>query len=206
MPSIPSNNISLSLVLFLSHTLSHTVVSLLFFNGQHRGGETLSTKEVKFQSLFQGLPLQLLSKMSVNANAELRSVATKLDSPPRPPTLLDPWRTAGSLRHESMHTSSGAPYCDVPSLELFYLFISSPTRVSPAASSLFWLGLPFPYDRSPAHTQWRKQSQNSTFSSLRPATSSTQPHPLCNYQVSNSREGQMKGAAVLWSLVFSTQI
>lgn len=149
---MPSNNIPLSLVRFISHTLSHTLVSL-FFSGQHRGGKTIFTKEVKLQSLFQGLPLQLFGKMTVNPSAEPRSVATKLDSPPRAPTLLDPWRTAGSLGHEIIRTGRGAPYCDVPSLELFYLFISSPTHVSPAASSLFWLGLPFPDDKSPAHTQ-----------------------------------------------------
>ena len=153
-PVCPSNNIPLSLVLFLSHTLSHTSVSLFSSSMDNTGeGRPFLLRKVKLQSLFQGLPLQLLSKMTVNSNAELRSVVTKLDSPPRALMLLDPWRTAGSLGHESMRTGRGAPYCDVPSLELFYLFISSPTHVSPAASSLFWLGLPFPYDKSPAHTQ-----------------------------------------------------
>jgi len=136
-----------------SHLFTHLDFYLLFFNGQHRGEKTLSAEGVKLQSLFRGLLLQLLGKMTVNPNAELRNVATKLDSPPRSPMLLHPQRTAGSLGHESMRAGRGAPYCDFPSLELFYLFISSPTHVSPAASSLFWLGLPFPYDKSRAHTQ-----------------------------------------------------
>lgn len=80
-------------------------------------------------------------------------LTTKLESPPRDPMLLDPWRTAGSLRHETMKMARRAPYCDVPSLKLFYLYISTPTHVNLTASSLFWLGLPFPYDKSPAHTQ-----------------------------------------------------
>lgn len=39
----------------------------------------------RWRAAFQGLPLQLLSKMTVNPSAELRSMATKLDSPPRVP-------------------------------------------------------------------------------------------------------------------------
>lgn len=54
------------------------------------------------QSLFQGLPLQLLGKMTVNPNTELRIVVTKLYFPPGTSMILDLQRTADSLRHESM--------------------------------------------------------------------------------------------------------
>lgn len=203
-PVCPQIVCPLSLVLFL--LTPFCTAWFLSSSMENTRRNTVSTKEVNFSPFSKDCHYSCFSKMTVNPNAELGSVVTKLNSPPRSLMLPDPWRTAGSLRHENMHTGREAPCCDVPSLELFYLFNSSPTHLSPAASSLFWLGLLFPYGKFPAHTQSRKWSQNSTFSSLRPATSSSQPHPFCNYQVYNSCERQMKGAAVLQTSVFSTQI
>lgn len=195
LPSLPPNIPALLFYLFLTPFHTHWFLSSTDNTGEGR--------PFLLQPLFQGLPLQLLGKMTVNSNVELRIVVTKLYSPPRASMILDLRRTADSLRHESMCV--GRVYILWSSFSGTVLsFYLSLYPFKP--SSLFWLGFPVPYDKSPAHTQWRNQSQNSTFSSLRPATNSTQIHPFCNYQVSNSYEGQMKGAPVLQPPVFSTQI
>lgn len=142
--------------LSLLHCFSLTPFCTAWFLSSSTGNmgrNTLSTKKVNFSPFSKDCHYSCFSKMTVKPNAELGSVVTELDSPSRSLVLSDPWRTAGSLGHENMCMGQGAPYCDVPSLELFYLFNSSPTHLSPAASSLFWLGLLLPYGKSPAHTQ-----------------------------------------------------
>lgn len=96
---------SLVYYFFLAHPFTHLGFSV-FFTWQRRGRKT-PTEEEKLQTLFRGLPRQLLAKTIVNSNAELRGVATKLNSPPGILMLLDPWRTADSLRHESTHRDGG---------------------------------------------------------------------------------------------------
>lgn len=75
VPSLPPNNIP-ALLFYLFLTPFHTHWFLFSTDNTEEGRSFL------LQSLFQGLPLQLLGKMTVNLNTELRIVVTKLYFPP----------------------------------------------------------------------------------------------------------------------------
>lgn len=110
---------------FLSHPFAHHGFSPLFsfFIWQSRGGKTPTTEEEKLQILFKRLLLQLLGKMIVNSNTELRSVATAGFSSQDPHA---PWSMENAaLSDMRAHVGAGSTILWCPSTRTvlsFYLF------------------------------------------------------------------------------------
>lgn len=133
-PSLPPDNIP-ALLFYLFLTVSHTLVCL--FNRQHGEG-----RPFLLQSLFQGLPLQLLGKMTVNPNTELRIVVTKTVFSSR--GLHDPWCTENCWLSQAWeHVYGQSAHTVMFLLWNCFIFLSLPLPIE-AQQSLLCFGWVFP--------------------------------------------------------------